>query len=75
MQARVSVVILARNEERRIEDALRSVHGWARQIIVLDNVSTDRTAEIARRYGAEVIRSRARKAAASTASGTPRYRT
>lgn len=52
---KVTACILARNEEHRIEDALRSLQGWTIQTIVIDNESTDRTAEIARQYGALVL--------------------
>ncbi len=45
----LSVVIIARNEEQRIERCLRSVQ-WAHEIIVLDAGSTDRTVEICRRW-------------------------
>jgi len=45
----VSVVIIAKNEEKRIEDCLKSA-AWAREIVILDDMSTDRTVEIARRY-------------------------
>jgi len=51
----ITGVILARNEERNLEDALRSLDGWTDQVILLDDGSTDRTAEIARRCGAVVI--------------------
>ncbi len=45
----VSVVIIAKNEEKRLEDCLKSA-AWAAEIVVLDDMSTDRTVEIARRY-------------------------
>lgn len=45
----VSVVIITKNEEKNIEDALRSVSD-AREIIVVDAFSTDRTTEICRKY-------------------------
>ena len=48
-KAPVSVVIIAKNEERRLEDCLKSA-AWAAEIVVLDDMSTDRTVEIARRY-------------------------
>jgi glycosyltransferase involved in cell wall biosynthesis len=48
-KAPVSVVIIAKNEEKRLEDCLKSA-AWAAEIVVLDDMSTDRTAEIARRY-------------------------
>ena len=50
----ISVVIIAKNEEKRIEDCLRSV-SWAKEILVIDDESTDRTAELARSLGAQVI--------------------
>lgn len=46
----LSVLVTTRNEEANIERCLRSVHGFADQIFVLDSESTDRTVEIARRY-------------------------
>ena len=50
----VAVLVTTRNEEANVERCLQSVHGFVRQIFVLDSESTDRTVEIARRYGAEV---------------------
>lgn len=48
-KAPVSVVIIAKNEEKRLEDCLKSA-AWAEEIVVLDDMSTDRTVEIARKY-------------------------
>ncbi|HXV28471.1 MAG TPA: glycosyltransferase family 2 protein [bacterium] len=48
-KAPVSVVIIAKNEEKRLEDCLKSA-AWAGEIVVVDDMSTDRTVEIARRY-------------------------
>ena len=45
----VSVVVLTKNEEARIEKCLESVK-WADEIIVIDDQSTDRTIEKAKRY-------------------------
>lgn len=53
----VSVVLSVRNEELKIKRTLSSL-GWADEIIVVDNGSTDKTADIARQYGAKVIRSK-----------------
>jgi glycosyltransferase involved in cell wall biosynthesis len=54
MGARISVVVNTLNEEARLPYALRSVHGWADEIIVVDMHSEDRTAEVARGFGAAV---------------------
>ncbi len=54
----ISVVIPAYNEEKRIEACLRSVFHQTQlpfEVIVVDNNSTDNTAEIARSLGARVI--------------------
>jgi glycosyltransferase involved in cell wall biosynthesis len=50
----VSVFILSRNEEAKIGPALESV-AWAREIVVIDSFSTDRTVEIAASRGARVV--------------------
>lgn len=50
----LTVIILTYNEEANLPQALRSVCGWAGQVIVLDSYSTDRTAQIARDFGCEV---------------------
>lgn len=46
----LTVLVTTRNEEANIERCLRSVHGLADQVFVLDSESTDRTLEIAGRY-------------------------
>lgn len=51
----ISVVIIAKNEEKRIEDCIKSVVGWANEIIVVDDESTDRTRDIATKLGAKVF--------------------
>lgn len=81
---KVSVVVPAFNEERLLagslaatRDAMRAFDeaGWATELIVCDNNSTDRTAEIARDAGAAVVFepvnqiARARNAGAARASG------
>ncbi len=55
MSVDVAVIILTYNEEANLPYALASVVGWARQVFVFDSGSTDRTVEIAKRYGAEVM--------------------
>ena len=51
---KISAIVIARNEEARIERCLSSLV-WADEIIVVDNGSTDRTKELARKQGAMVI--------------------
>jgi glycosyltransferase involved in cell wall biosynthesis/FMN phosphatase YigB (HAD superfamily)/tetratricopeptide (TPR) repeat protein len=51
---RLTVCLIARNEERFIGQCLESVRGVADQIVVVDTGSTDWTKQIAERFGAEV---------------------
>jgi glycosyltransferase involved in cell wall biosynthesis len=50
-----SVVVITKNEEKNIEDCIKSVSGWADEVIVVDDESTDKTIEIAKRLGAKVF--------------------
>ena len=50
----VSVVIIAKNEEKNLSECLESVR-WAGEIIVVDDESSDRTVEIARSFQSKVI--------------------
>ena len=52
---KISVVISAYNEERLLQDCLASVQDFADEIIVVDNSSTDRTKEIAKKYTKKVF--------------------
>jgi glycosyltransferase involved in cell wall biosynthesis len=54
-KAPVTVTIIAKNEEKRIEDCLKSVASWASEIVVIDDMSTDRTQEIVRKYTDKVF--------------------
>ncbi len=51
---RLSVCLIAKDEEKFLAQCLASVRGLADQIIVVDTGSTDRTVEIAKEHGAEV---------------------
>lgn len=56
----ISIVIPARNEEHNLPSLLGSLVAQAakpREIVVVDDSSTDRTGEIARQFGAHVITS------------------
>ncbi len=52
---KLSVVVSAYNEEKRLGKCLSSVKGLADEVIVVNNSSTDKTAEIARQHGAQVF--------------------
>lgn len=50
----ISAVVIARNEEKNIADCLDSLK-WCNEIIVVDDNSSDRTVEIAKKMGANVF--------------------
>jgi len=54
MSEKLSVVILVKNEEKRLAKCLDSVK-WADEIIVVDDESTDKTVEVARKYTEKVF--------------------
>lgn len=51
----ISVCIIARNEEERIEKCLSSLMPYGFEIIVVDTGSTDHTKEIAMKYATKVL--------------------
>jgi peptidoglycan/xylan/chitin deacetylase (PgdA/CDA1 family)/glycosyltransferase involved in cell wall biosynthesis len=57
---KISIIVPARNEEKHISACLKSLKDQTYQgdyeIVVVDNNSTDKTAEIARSFGVRVIR-------------------
>jgi len=58
--AQLSIIIPARNEEQNLPALLRSLGAQAirpREIIVVNDASTDRTAEIAQQLGARIVNS------------------
>jgi glycosyltransferase involved in cell wall biosynthesis len=81
---RISIIIPAFNEERLLAASPVEIHaasrvfaerGWVHEVIVCDNNSSDRTAEVAREAGAQVVFepvnqiARARNTGAASASG------
>lgn len=50
----VSIVILTKNEEKNLEECLNPLK-WCDEVIVVDDNSTDKTVEIAKKNGAEVF--------------------
>ncbi len=53
---KITVIIPCLNEEQGIERVLRKMPDFVDQVIVVDNGSTDRTSDVARSFGAIVIR-------------------
>lgn len=51
----VSVCIIAKNEEDKIQECLRAIHKHPFEIIVVDTGSTDKTKEIAEKYADKVV--------------------
>ena len=51
----VTVVVITKNEERNIETCLKSVVGWADEIIVVDDESSDNTVKLAQGFNAKVF--------------------
>jgi glycosyltransferase involved in cell wall biosynthesis len=54
-RAPVTVVIAAHDEEAHIAECVSSVAGWAAEVLVVENDSTDRTVPLARAAGAQVF--------------------
>lgn len=55
MKINLSLVVISFNAERTIEKTLKSVQNLVNDIIVVDNYSTDKTVEIAKKYKAKVL--------------------
>lgn len=55
-QHSITVIIPCLNEEQGIEGVMKRMPEFVDEVIVVDNGSTDRTSEVARSFGAEVIR-------------------
>lgn len=52
---KLSVVVISKNEEEMLKTCLESIK-WADEVIVIDNGSADKTAEIAKNNGALVVK-------------------
>lgn len=52
--ADLTVLIITKNEENNIRKCIRSLRGIAKRIVVVDSFSTDRTAALAKKLGADV---------------------
>lgn len=54
MGIKISAFIITKNEERKIEDALKSLN-FADEIVIVDDFSEDATVEICKKYGAKIF--------------------
>jgi hypothetical protein len=68
---KVSVVIPCYNEEEGIQHVIRSLPKSVDEIVVVDNNSTDRTAEVAAALGARVVPERRKGYGAAYKAGLP----
>src|SRR3989344_5409541 len=56
----VSVVIPCHNEERGVELTYSRIPNFVDEVIIVDNLSTDSTAKVAKKLGAKVIKERSK---------------
>lgn len=52
---KLSVVVITLNEEKNLDRCLESVRGVADEIVVVDSFSTDKTKQIAEKFGAKFV--------------------
>lgn len=52
----ITAIILTLNEEINLPHCLKSIFGHVDEIIIVDNGSTDKTFEIAEKYGAKIVK-------------------
>jgi len=52
----ISAVLATYNEEKNIVDCINSLNNFADQIVVVDGDSSDKTRELAKKFGAKVIK-------------------
>ena len=55
MKLQISLIILTYNEEIHIERLLKNISDWAEEIFIVDSFSTDKTLEIAKKYGTKIF--------------------
>lgn len=51
----VTIVVLTKNEERNIVEVINNAHTITNNILIVDSGSTDKTVELAEKYGAKVV--------------------
>ena len=52
----ISVIIISKNDEDVVADAIKSVKGFAKEVVVIDSSTNDETQKISEKNGATVIR-------------------
>tara|TARA_X000000368_G_C23037390_1_gene715184 strand:+ start:233 stop:1090 length:858 start_codon:yes stop_codon:yes gene_type:complete len=52
----LTVIMITYNEEHNMEKVLKNLKGWAKEVIVLDSYSTDKTLNIARKFKAKIFK-------------------
>lgn len=50
-----TAIVMTKNEEKNIVNCLKSMEGFAKRVVVIDCGSTDKTVELAKKYGADVF--------------------
>ena len=53
--ANLTIIILTKNEEQNLEKCIASFKSVAQRIVIIDSYSTDKTVELAKSLGAEVM--------------------
>jgi glycosyltransferase involved in cell wall biosynthesis len=52
---KLTAVIIVKNEEHKIEKCLNSLVNFVDEIVIVDDLSSDKTVEICKKYGAKII--------------------
>lgn len=55
MKLPISVIILTYNEEIHLERLMKNIADWCDEVFIVDSFSTDKTLEIAEKYGAKIV--------------------
>ena len=55
VKAPLSIIIITKNEAGQIRECIESVHGWADEVVIIDDESTDSTRVIASEYTDKVF--------------------
>lgn len=51
----ITVIVLTKNEQQNIKQCLESIGSFAKNILIVDSGSTDKTLEIAAKYNTEIV--------------------